>query len=401
MKEEANAGWIEPPVLPREYRAAGVAAGVKRSGQKDLALIVSDRPAALAGTFTTNQVQAAPVKLCRERLRQRRARAIVANSGNANACTGEQGRKDAERMAKRVGELLHVPWDEVCVCSTGRIGVRLPMDRIEPGIEQAVRALSPAGLHDAAVAIMTTDTRPKLAALRFAVEGHTATLTAVAKGAGMIEPRMATMLCFLLTDAAVEPEALQGCLSQAVELSFNRITVDGDRSTNDTVLFLANGAVGNSPLRPAHPDWPAFEQAVRRLTHRMAMEIVKDGEGVTRVVTVRVRGARTDAEADAAARSIANSMLVKTSWAGDYPNWGRIMDALGYSPARVEEERVDIFYDEVPAALNGVASGVPLEELQRIVTRPAFTVTVDLHLGAGEAIIYGCNCTEEYVRINR
>jgi glutamate N-acetyltransferase/amino-acid N-acetyltransferase len=216
----------------------------------------------------------------------------------------------------------------------------------------------------------------------------------------MIEPRMATMLSFLLTDAAVEKDALQECLAGAADKSFNRITVDGDRSTNDTVLFLANGAYGGLPLSAAHPDWPQFVGAVEMLTHDLALKIVRDGEGATKVVTIRVRGARTDAEADAAARAVGNSLLVKTSWAGTEPNWGRVMDALGYSTARVEQDRVDISYDGLPAARNGCAADTPIDDLRGVLTRRDFCLDIDLHMGNGTANVYACDCTEEYIRIN-
>ena len=211
---------------------------------------------------------------------------------------------------------------------------------------------------------------------------------------------MATMLAFILTDGAVDAEALQSCLSEAVKGSFNRITVDGDRSTNDTVLFFANGQAGNRPLKPSHSDWKVFCEAVNALTLNLALKIVEDGEGASKVVTVRVKGARTAAEADIAARAVANSLLVKTSWVGEYPNWGRIMDALGYSDAKVDEERVEIRYDNRLAAKNGVLADTPLDDLKRVVRQKAFTIDIDLHLGSGEAVIYTCNCTEEYVRIN-
>lgn len=400
MTEMKKIRWSEEIVLPKGYRAAGVAAGLKKDGRKDMALIVSDQAAAVAGTFTTNQVQAATVKLCRARLAGRTGRAVIVNSGNANACTGAQGLKDAERMAQLTGELAGLPPEQVFVSSTGRIGIRLPMEIIEAGIRAVVPALSPGGGADASLAIMTTDTRPKRLTAQFDVDGQPVTLSAMAKGAGMIEPNMATMLCYILTDAAVEPGALQACLSAAVAQSFNRITVDGDRSTNDTVLFFANGLAGNRPLNPGHPEWRTFEHVVRELTLKLALKMVEDGEGVTKVVTVKVLGAKTPEDAELAARSVSNSLLVKTSWAGDYPNWGRVMDALGYSPARVEEERVDIFYDQLPACKRGVYAGTPIEDLARVVRQKAFTLTIHLNLGAGEAVVYTCNCTEEYVRIN-
>jgi len=386
--------------LPPGFRAAGVAAGLKPGGRRDLALFVSDLPAAIAGVFTTNQVQAAPVKLDRRRLAGGVGRAIVVNSGNANACNGPRGLRDADRMTALTAELLSLTKLQVFVCSTGRIGIPLPMDVVEPGIRRAVAALSPRGGRDAATAILTTDTRIKHATVTFPVNGRTVTLAGCAKGSGMLEPRMGTMLAFLLTDANVDRPSLQACLAAAADDSFNRVSVDGDRSTNDTVLLLANGAAENAQLRPGHPDWAVFVDAVRQLTLNLALKMARDGEGATKLVTVRVRGARNNAEADLAARAVANSLLVKTSWVGDYPNWGRIMDALGYSAARVIEERVDLSYDRLPAVRGGVRTATPLARLKRVQRQRAFTLTADLHLGPGAAVVYTCDCTEAYVRIN-
>ena len=387
--------------LPAGFQAAGLGAGIKKNGKKDLALIVSDTSAAAAGIFTTNQVQAASVKLCRERLAQGTARAIVINSGNANACTGERGMKDARKMGAIGARALGLEENDVLVCSTGHIGACLPMDVVEKGIETAASQIGSDHGLDAAEAIMTTDTRPKYCTTQILVEGKPVTLTGLAKGAGMIEPNMATMLSFLMTDAAVDPAALQTCLKYAADQSFNRISVDGDRSTNDTVLFLANGSAGHAPLDTTHPDWPAFKAAVFALTHDLAMKIMRDGEGVTKVVTIRVQGAVSNEEADCAARSVGNSLLVKTSWVGNFPNWGRVMDALGYSAATIQEDRVDIAYDGLPATAGGLAASTPLDELKKVIERSSFTIDIDLHVGDGEAIVYSCDCTEEYVKINR
>ena len=386
-------------VLPAGFRAAGVACGVKPAAP-DLALFVSEVPAAVAGTFTTNRVQAAPVRLCRARLAGGVARAIVMNSGNANACTGEPGRRDAERMAALTGEVLDLPAAEVFVSSTGPIGVPLPMDRIEAGIRQAAAALSPDGGTAAARAMMTTDTAPKHATTILRVDGRPVRVTGLAKGSGMIHPAMATMLCYLFTDAAAEAGALQACLSDAVGASFNRITVDGDRSTNDTVLCLANGAAGNRPLHPGHPGWAAFAAALRAVTRDLALRIVADGEGATRQVAVHVSGAADPTEADRAARAIGNSLLIKTSWAGGDPNWGRLLCALGYSGAVFEETRVDIDYDDVPAVRGGRDAGTPIARLREVAGREAFAIHVCLHAGDGEAVVHACDTTEAYVRIN-
>ncbi|MBW7908247.1 MAG: bifunctional glutamate N-acetyltransferase/amino-acid acetyltransferase ArgJ [Kiritimatiellae bacterium] len=391
---------VDDVALPQGFRAAGIASGIKRSGKRDLMLVVSDRPAACAGVFTTNQVQAAPVKLDREVVKKQSARAIVVNSGNANACTGASGLRDAKAMQAQTAKLLKVKAGEVLVCSTGAIGKPMPMNTIRAGIQQIVPALSADGGPDAALAIMTTDTRKKTATVRLAVDGKPVTLTAFAKGAGMIEPNMATMLGFFFTDAAVEPRALQHALKQAVDASFNRVSVDGDMSTNDTCLFLANGAAGNKPLTPKHKDWPAFTAALFVIALDLATKIAADGEGATKLVTVRVEGARSDAEADAAARAVANSMLVKTCWNGDYPNWGRIMDAIGYSAAKVDESKVDIFYDARQAVRRGLATRTSIAALSAVQKQKQFTIRIDLHLGKGQAEVYTCDCSEEYVRIN-
>lgn len=392
---------VHEAVLPGGFRAAGVAAGLKKSGAPDMALLVSDEPASVAGVFTTNQVQSATVKLCRARTTGKPGRAIVINSGNANACTGERGRQDAERMAELTAAALGADPAEVYVCSTGHIGSFLPMDLIEKGITDLAGKIDPTGAESAVAAIMTTDTKPKSVHMVVSIEGRDVTISGIAKGAGMIEPNMATMLAFLMTDATVGHDELQALLVAAADQSFNRISVDGDRSTNDTVLFMANGASGVGALNGDHPEWRVFCDAVKAVCHDLAMQIMRDGEGVTKVVTIRVAGARTDEEADHAARSVGNSLLVKTSWVGHDPHWGRVMDALGYSSAKVQEDLVDISYGGKAAAVGGLAAGTPLSELQQVLDQPSITLEVDLHLGDGQATVYSCNCTEEYVRINR
>jgi glutamate N-acetyltransferase / amino-acid N-acetyltransferase len=387
-------------ILPAGFRSAGIAAGIKSSGRKDLALIVSDRPSVLAGLFTTNRVKAAPVLLDMERVAGGSARAIVANSGNANACTGLRGLRDAKRMASAAARVLGMNAGQVCICSTGPIGLPMPMDRIEAGIAAAAKALSPRGGPAAAEAIMTTDTASKTCSATLIVDGRPVRISGMAKGAGMIQPHMATMLCFLVTDAVVGRAALQRCLSDAAVASFNRITVDGDQSTNDTVLFLANGAAGHRPLRPGHKAWRAFSDAVHRVTLDLALRIARDGEGATKLVEVTVKGARNDREADAAARAVANSFLVKTCWHGDYPNWGRIMAAVGYSGARIVEDRITIWFDRLPVVRRGLSAGTPVSRLSAVQRKERFTVTIDLKTGRGRATVYTCDCSEEYVRIN-
>ena len=399
--KKSNLKFSAAAVLPAGFRAAGIVAGLKKSRKPDMALFFSDSPAVLAGTFTTNQVKAATVRLDAERVAKIGvAHGVVVNSGQANACTGKQGLKDAQAMAVHAAKQFGVAPETFLVCSTGRIGVPLRMDIILPGIEKLAAAVVPNGGESAARGIMTTDLVPKRYTATFRANGRTCRFTGIAKGSGMIQPCMATMLAFLLTDAKVDRRALQKALKAAVDKSFNRISVDADQSTNDTVLLLANGCAGNATLKPGHRDWPAFVAALEGVTFRLAMAMVRDGEGAQKLVTVRVQGARTPADAEAAARSVANSFLVKTSWVGSYPNWGRIMDALGYSPARVDENKVEIRYGHLLAARNGLKAGAAIEQLSKVAARKEFTITIDLHLGRHSATVYSCDCTEEYVRIN-
>jgi glutamate N-acetyltransferase/amino-acid N-acetyltransferase len=387
--------------LPKGFSAAGISAGIKKKKHaKDMALIVSDVIAETAAVFTTNQVKAAPVKWDMRVVEHDGARAIVMNSGNANACTGAQGLADAEAMAALAAGRLGILPVDVFVCSTGTIGKPLPMEKIAGGIKLLFDEVSPNGGMDAAEAMMTTDLVSKTVTVEMDFDGIPARITGIAKGSGMIEPNMATMLAFIITDASVEKHALQCALRAASDVSFNRITVDGDRSTNDTVICLANGLAGNERITQNSKHWNQFYQTLEKVLFDLSMMIVKDGEGATRVVTVRVSGAASDGEANEAARAVANSMLNKTAWAGKRPNWGRIMDAIGYSYAQVQENKVDIDYDDVPAVRNGMAAGTPEEELVAAVSKEAFTIHIDLNLGKGQAVVYTCNCTEDYVRIN-
>jgi glutamate N-acetyltransferase/amino-acid N-acetyltransferase len=378
---------------PRGFRAAGLAAGIKDNGRKDIALIVSNVPATVAATFTTNQVKAAPVKLCMQHVKGGKACAIVANSGNANACT-KDGPVHARAMACAVARRLGCAEAHVLVCSTGRIGVNLPIVKVESGIKQLLGILSPRGGPAAAEAIMTTDTFAKEVAVQFKAGGKTIRIGGIAKGAGMIQPNMATMLSFITTDAAIPRAALQKALSHAVNKSFNRISVDGDTSTNDTVILLANGVAGKAPLAK-------FQEALSFVCLELAKMIVRDGEGVSKFVTINVHGAASDRDAEIAARAVANSVLVKTSWCGGDPNWGRILDALGYSRARVRQERVDIAYNGLLAAQVGMATRTPLAKLKKIVAQPTFTIDVHLHLGRGQCTMHTCDLTEKYVELNK
>lgn len=422
---------------PKGFRAAGVFCDIKRLGtgkgsnkgqKRDLALIVSDAAASVAGTFTTNQVCAAPVKLCVTRVRRGSARAVVVNSGNANACTGKQGLRDAETMAELTAYALassgmdQVSAQDVLVASTGRIGVTMPMINVKKGILDAAQALTHAAVsaREAAEAIMTSDTKAKEIAVEFKIAGQTVRLGGICKGAGMIQPGMsptgarpplrslhATMLCFLTTDAAIGSKTLQLALNEAVAKSFNRITVDGDMSTNDTVLILANGRAGHPALNLRQGDFEIFQAALDYVTLELAKKIVLDGEGVSRFVTVRLHGAKTEADADAAARAVANSALIKTSWCGGDPNWGRILCALGYSSADVAEAGVDVGYSlpgsqEILYAVKwGRPTDATFKSLCQITRQKAFDLHIHLHQGKARAWIYSSDLTEAYVDFNK
>ncbi len=386
--------------MPKGFKCAGIPAGIKAGDVKDMALIYSEAPASSAGVFTTNQVCAAPVKVCREHLEHGLARAIVMNSGIANACTGEEGMVAARGMAAETARVIGCAPQEVFVCSTGKIGPQLPLDKIAKGIGKLFGEASADHVQQTAEAMMTTDTRPKVAAAEIELSGSVVKIVGFAKGSGMIEPNMATMLSYITTDAAVEQHSFQKALKKAVDTSFNRISVDGDQSTNDTVLALANGEAGNVCLTETSQDWAVFYDAFEKVCFELAMMIVHDGEGADKFVTVNVFGAESDSDAESAARAVANSMLNKTAWAGSYPDWGRIMDSIGYSKARVVEEIVDILYDETQAVSKGIRSNVPQEDLIKVVSQTDFAININLRLGEGKATVYTCNCTEEYVRIN-
>ncbi|MBQ9430211.1 MAG: bifunctional glutamate N-acetyltransferase/amino-acid acetyltransferase ArgJ [Kiritimatiellae bacterium] len=383
------------------FKAAGVPAGIKTPGRRDVALLAADSPAAVAAVYTTNQVAAAPVKLDRVRTAAGQAQAVLINSGCANACTGEQGIRDAEASARAVAAELGIDERLVLVCSTGVIGVLLPMDRLLHGAKLAAAALSRDGGDDAAHAIMTTDTVDKQYAVKLLIDGIDVRIGGMCKGSGMIEPNMATMLGFITTDASIGSKALDMALREAVGVSFNKIVVDGDRSTNDTVMLFASGAAGNTELNPDHPQWREFVDALTQVCVELAKKMVMDGEGASKFVTVRVRGARSDRDARLAARAIAKSPLVKTSWFGLDPNWGRVIAAAGYSGAEVDDRRAQIFYGDLCAYDQGkVADAAQLAAMQNVMRERAFDVTVDLHLGTGEDMLYTCDLSHDYVTIN-
>jgi glutamate N-acetyltransferase/amino-acid N-acetyltransferase len=381
--------------------AAGIHAGIKPTPARDLALVYSSTPATAAGVFTTNRIVGAPVKVSRERLQAGVAQAIVASSGCSNVATGEQGVRDAREMTEIVAKHLRIPDERVLVASTGIIGRYLPMERIRSALPKLVKGLSPAGSRLAAEGIMTTDTQPKEAALRVEIGGRRVTIGAIAKGTGMIHPMMATMFCFVATDLAVEREGLRGAIRRAVTGSFNRISVDGDRSTSDTVIVLANGLAENRPLARGDRRLRPFQQALDALTQRLAVMLVKDGEGATLVIDVRVRGAKTRRDAELAARSIANSNLFKTAMAGRDPNWGRVMSALGAADVTVQEDRVAIWYGEEQVAAGGrLREGVRWDRVKAELAKPEVTVAVDLGLGSAQDHIWTSDLTADYVKIN-
>jgi glutamate N-acetyltransferase/amino-acid N-acetyltransferase len=382
------------------FLASGVHCGVKPQ-KKDLALVFSRVPAAAAGVFTTNKVKAAPVLLDMERVRSGRGQAVVVNSGNANACTGEQGMRDAREMAQLAAQGLEIAEDLTYVCSTGMIGRPLPMDAIRRGIPEAVRLLGPDGAA-AAEAIMTTDTAPKTAAVQVTVGGQVVTVGGMTKGAGMIHPQMATTLTVLTTDAAVAPQALETALRRAADVSFNCISVDGDRSTNDTMLLLANGESGAPEIAGAGEALDAFQEALTAVATALAKMVARDGEGATKLIEVRVRGAQSDEDARRAALSVATSPLVKTAIYGRWPQWGRVLAAVGYSGAEVQTERTSVRFGQVLVAERGAAAGEPesLEQAARYLASDEVHVTVDLGLGKGEATAWTCDLTEGYIKEN-
>ena len=387
---------------PQGFLAGSVHCGVK-SGNKetpDIALVVSTVKAVPAATFTTNKVKAAPVRVCKAHLRSPDVRAIIANAGNANACTGVPGLHHARRMCVAAAKALGLRERQVMVCSTGRIGVPLPIEKMEATIATAPQCLGRDGSGAAARAIMTSDTFAKECAVEFRMHGKKVRIGGIAKGAGMIDPNMATMLCFITSDAAMGKSVLQEALSVAVEQSFNRITVDGDMSTNDTVIALANGAAGNRPIKGGTKEFRTFQAALDHVTRELAWMIVQDGEGVSKFVEVHVHGAASVADARRAAEAIANSTLVKCAWYGEDPNWGRIMDALGYCGARMREEMVDIYYSGRIAVKGGVRAETPFEKLREVVKQKRFCICVDLNLGRGEHVVYTTDFTAEYVKLN-
>jgi glutamate N-acetyltransferase/amino-acid N-acetyltransferase len=383
----------------RGFKASAIAAGIKKRGGLDLALIFSEREASAAGVFTGNKVKAAPVLVSQENINKGRGRAIVANSGNANACTGEAGLQSARFTINRVAVELGIGPEEVLVASTGVIGAPLNTDLIGKALPELVKGLSADAVPRVVEAIMTTDSFPKLSLFEGKAGGKSYKVVGMAKGAGMIMPDMATMLCFILTDIAVDPARLNEALVWGVERTFNRISVDGDMSTNDTVFVLANGSAGNGSLSPE--DFQGFKTGLTRVMDELSTMIVRDGEGATKLVRIAVKGAATPADALTAARTVANSALVKTAFYGSDPNWGRIMAALGRSGVRMREEAVAISVDDVKIVERGMGRGAePEAKAAERMKGKEFSLTVDLHEGEFEDHITTCDLTHEYVSIN-
>jgi glutamate N-acetyltransferase/amino-acid N-acetyltransferase len=384
------------------FLAGAVFAGIKASnkGREDMALVASEVPAAAAGVFTTNRVKAAPVRVSKAHLKAKFARAVLLNSGNANACTGPCGIAAAKALAASTAEVLGCSTGQILVCSTGRIGVALPLDKMKAKLPDLAARLSAKNGSAAAKAIMTSDSFAKEYAVEVRAPGGTFRIGGMAKGAGMINPNMATMLCVVTTDAKISKGTLQNALHHAAERTFNRITVDGDMSTNDTMLALANGAAGGASIKTGTSDYALFLEALNEVCLKLAHMIVRDGEGVSKFVTVQVRGASSLQAARRVAESVANSTLVKCAWAGNDPNWGRILDAAGYCGVRIREELVDIYYDGVAAVRGGTAAPTPKDKLVKAVSGDRFTVTIDLHQGKAFYTVYTTDLTEKYVELN-
>ncbi|MGI6405310.1 MAG: bifunctional glutamate N-acetyltransferase/amino-acid acetyltransferase ArgJ [Syntrophaceticus sp.] len=396
FKYEEIAGGV---TTPRGFSAAGVAAKLRKNG-RDLAVLYSEKCALAAAVYTQNQVKAAPVLLTQKHLVAGQIQAIVVNSGIANACTGEQGLKDAKDMAELTGDLLGIPMEHVAVASTGVIGEYLPMDKIATGIKEAVAALSPEGGREAAEAIMTTDTVTKEFAVKFSLSGKEVVIGGIAKGSGMIHPNMATMLAFITTDADVEQQALDHGLRWAVERSFNSITVDGDTSTNDMVVIMANGQSGNPCLSEEDEEFTLFREALLAVCTALAKTIARDGEGATKFMEVQIKGAANEGDARRMARAVAGSNLVKTAVCGEDPNWGRILSAAGASGVPFDPNTADVYLGDLQVAAHG--QGIPFDEEQAgsILQEHDVLITVDLHQGKAVGKAWGCDLSYDYVRIN-
>lgn len=382
------------------FKFAGVACGIKKSKKRDLALIFSERPATAAALFTTNRVKAAPVVVGMRRMRRGLLQAVVANSGNANACTGARGVLDAEFMCREAGLRLGIHPGLVLPSSTGIIGVPLPRAKIRSGIAQAASVVSADAFLHAAEAILTTDRFIKISSTTCSVRGRKVVLAGMVKGAGMIAPKMATMLAYILTDAAIQPRSLRAILEKSAEETFNCVTVDGDMSTNDTVLFLANGIAGNPPVRRGSNEERALMKAAGEVMHELAIKLVEDGEGTTKVVEIFVEGAHSVTEAKKVAFTVANSKLVKTAFFGADPNFGRIMAAIGYAGVPIKPERIDVSFNGITVMKRGAGIASKAREAALVLRRPSFKLKIHLHQGRESASVWTSDLSYEYVRIN-
>lgn len=392
---------------PKGFKAAGVACGIKQSNKKDLALVFSKKQAHVAAVFTTNKIAAAPVLLSKKHASDARAQAVVINSGNANACTGEQGKRDALEMAKQVADILKLDVEDVIVASTGIIGVSLPMDKITVGIKQAAESLGSDGSEQAAEAIMTTDTELKQVAIQFELAGKTVILGGMAKGSGMICPDMAphsagqaTMLAVVTTDAKVCKICLQASLISAVDKSFNMITVDGETSTNDMVVLLANGQANNEKITLNHSQADIFQQALDYVCTELAKMIVEDGEGMTKFLAITVKGAESSPDAKLVAKAIANSNLVKTAFFGEDANWGRIVAAIGHSGAEISPRTIDIYFGDEQIVKDSQAIKFNKDKVEKILQSFDIEVAVDLNAGKARATVWTTDLSYDYVKIN-
>jgi len=392
---------------PKGFFSAGVHCGIKAEKKLDLALVFSENPARAAAAFTENRIQAAPVKLTRRNLAGGRCQAVIINSGSANACTGDRGERDSSAMSRAAAAALGIDPELIAVCSTGRIGSFLPLERIKSGIDELATIIRQGGNGEAAKAIMTTDSRAKESAVEFKLGETALRLGGMAKGAGMIYPRLrvnglnqATMLAFITSDAEVETGLLREMLSRSLEQSFNRITVDGDTSTNDTVILLANGSSGKN-IGADDPNRPLFQEALDRVTRELATLIVADGEGASKFIEIEVRGARTAEEARAAAAAVANSSLFKTAVYGENPNWGRIMAALGYSGVEVREENINIYLADIPIIKGGLIADSDPDSVRKRLTENRLHFIIDLGQGEAGERYYTCDLTPDYVQINK
>ena len=386
--------------FPQGFKAAGVKAGLKKSGNLDLALIYTEKEAAVAGTFTKNQVAAAPVYVSKEVVKGGKAHAICANAGCANACTGEQGLTDARAMAKEAADAVGCAASEVIVASTGVIGVQLPMDKVKKGVKAAAAELSENGSVNAGNAIITTDTYSKACATEVEIGGKKVRFGAIAKGSGMIQPDMATMLCFITTDAAIDQPLLQAALSEVVEVTFNMISIDGDMSTNDMAIVLANGAAGNATITKKDKDYEIFRDTLKELCTGLSQRIAADGEGATKFLTIHVTGAKTFESAKQVGMSVAKSPLVKTAFFGEDPNWGRVICAVGYSGVPMEPEKTVVKFGGIAVYDKGVGAKFDEAALRKVMAEHDVVIDVELGLGNAEATVWSCDFSYEYVKIN-